>query len=156
MAYLTVQEFATRSILSSTDVDYLETRYPGFLDSRLAVNTSRIHARLGKRYDWPFASPVAEIVLGWLVALTTIDAFEKRGWDPSDVQSANVVQARDNALDEIKEAADAKDGLFELPLRQDNPTTAITRGAPLVYTQTSPYAAMTSQRRIGRSEDRDR
>ncbi len=145
-AYLTVAEFSTRSIMPSVDVDYLEAQHPGYLDARLAVNQSRIHARLGKRYAWPFAVPVPEIVLGWIVALTTVDAYQKRGWDPSDAQSAQVILDRDKALEEAKEAADAEGGLFELPLREDLTASAVAVGGPYGSSEATAYAWIDAQR----------
>jgi hypothetical protein len=65
-----------------------------------------------------------------------------------------VQKAKDDALAWLKEAADAKDGLIDLPLRADTTASGISRGGPLAYTETSPYAWTDVQAETGRSEDR--
>lgn len=127
------------------EVDYLEAQYPGFLLARLTINTSRIHGNLAKRYAVPFAAPGPEIVIGWLVAMTQVDGYDKRGWDPADEQSARIIADRTTALAELKEAADAEHGLFELPLREDLTAGGVTRGGPLAYSEPSPYDWSTVQ-----------
>lgn len=125
--------------MPSEDVELLEARYPGYLAARLKLNTSFIYARLAKRYAVPFAAPAPEIVLGWLTAMTTTDAYRKRGWNPGDEQSAQVEQDRKDALDQMKEAADEDNGLFDLPLREDTSASGISRGTPLGYSEVSAY-----------------
>lgn len=137
--YLDVNAFKTRTVMSPEDVELLEEKAPGFLLSRLKIGTSRITAKLRKRYDAPFASPVPEVVLGWLTAMVTPDGYRKRGWNPSDEQAAQVEQDRKDALAEIDQAADSVEGLYDLPLRADTTATGITRGGPLVYSEPSPY-----------------
>jgi len=137
--YLDVSTFRARTVMPPEDVDYLEERAPGFLLSRLRIATSRIDAKLRKRYAVPFVAPVAEIVLGWVTAIVTVDAYQKRGANPSDAQFAQIVSDRDLALEELEAAANAETGLFELPLREDAPTNAVTRGVPLAYSEPSPY-----------------
>lgn len=111
-----------------------------FITQRIAFHTSRIEARLFKRYAVPFASPVPRIFADWLVALVTLDMFKRRGFDPTSKQDAEILQAAEAAIAEIKEAADSKDGLFELPLRQDlQGTSGVTRGGPLSYSEQDPY-----------------
>jgi hypothetical protein len=83
---------------------------------------------------------VPEIVLSWLVRISTLDAYLRRGFDPSSRQDAEIVKAAEAARAEVKEAADAQDGLWDLPLRQDAPgTSGITAGGPLGYAEASPY-----------------
>jgi hypothetical protein len=135
------------------DVAYLETTFAGFLDARIAVRSSLINARLQKRYVVPFVPPYPETVLGWLTALVTVDAYKKRGWNPSDAQSAQVVQDAVDALAEMKEAADSAEGLFELPVRENNLTSAVSKGGPLGYSETSPYVGFDLQFETASSED---
>lgn len=137
-AYLDVNGFSTRTIMPAADVAYLESVAAGFIAARLAVNSSVINGRLGKRYA-PFLAPIPEIVLGWLVALTTYDAYLKRGYDPSSEQNGNIKDAYDQALADLKEAADGVDGLFDLPLRDGAAASAVTKGGPFVYSEPSPY-----------------
>lgn len=158
-AYLDVPGFTSRTIMPAEDVTDLQTRYPGYLDSRLTIGTSLINARLQKRYAVPFGTTstpptgVPEIVLGWLTALVTVDAYKKRGWNPSDAQSAEVLADRQEALDQIKEASDSETGLFELPLSESNLTSAATKQVPAFYSETSPYRWTTLQRQNAEPED---
>lgn len=125
--------------MPAADVDELEAQRPGFLRKRLAYHSSRINARCRKRYAAPFADPPPELVLGWLVDVTTLDAYQARGWNPSDEQSVLVKEAAERAETETKEAADGEAGLFDLPLREDTTAEGVSRGGPLGYVEASPY-----------------
>lgn len=138
-SYLDVAGWKTRTIMPSANADALDASAPGFLAARLKFHTSRMNVRLRKRYAAPFADPVPEVVLGWLDALVTVDAYQKLGWNPADEQAKEVIDARTTALAEIKEAADSKDGLFDLPLRQDTTEEGIAMGAPLGYSEPDAY-----------------
>lgn len=152
-AYLTLDEFKTRTVMPSEDVDALEAAYAGFIASKLSEHSSRIDARLRKRYVVPFASPTPEIVLSWVERLTTKDAYLKRGFNPSSEQDAEIIARAKAAEDEIKEAADANEGLFDLPLREDVPgTSGVSQGGPFGYSEQSPYTWMRKQREAASDE----
>lgn len=99
------------------------------------------------------APPVPEAVLGWITAMVTVTAYDKRGRNPQDPAIVSALALRDRALEELKEAADSKDGLFDLPASEDT-DSAVTTGGPLGYTETSPYVWADQQRHVGRIEDR--
>lgn len=126
-----------------------------FVTTRLRANQAYIDARLAKRYPVPFASPAPEAVCRWLADMTTKDCFARRGYNPTSAEDATAIDApAQRALDELKEAADSDQGLFDLPIRDDQPgTTGISKGAPFVYSERSPYVAMDLQRSQGRDED---
>lgn len=84
------------------------------------------------------ATPVPEAVLGWLVAMVTYDCYRKRGADPQDPSLVAIKEDLDIAMAELKEAADGKDGLFDLPSSEDE-DSAVTTGFPLGYSEASPY-----------------
>lgn len=153
--FASVAEFKARSIIPPTDVDRVEAIRAGFTLARSAVWSSYINSRLQKRYLVPFASPVPETILGWLSALVSLDVMRARGVNPQDPQAELLKGDRDNALAEIKEAADAKDGLFELPVREDIATSAVAFGSPLGYSETSPYVWTDVERSNGRNDDRN-
>lgn len=122
------------------DVDYVEGVCPGFIEARLVVGTSRIYGRLRKRYAVPFADPPPEIALGWLVAIVQPEVYLKRGINPSgDEHFKSLDEERTRAFEELKEAADADTGLFDLPLRENTSEDGIARGGPLGYSEQSPY-----------------
>lgn len=138
--YMTVAEFRVRTIMPQAEVDVLESREPDFLQTTLNDCSEWVNARLQKRYATPFVAPYPAIVLMWVVRLATPIAYGKLGWQPSsESDAAAVLSPATEAKAEIKEAADSKEGLFELPLRQDTTATGVSRGAPICYTETSPY-----------------
>jgi hypothetical protein len=97
-------------------------------------------------------TPVPPVALGWLVALVSFDVKTKIGRNPQDPAMLDLTADRDRALAEVKEAADSKDGLFDLPACEDT-DSAVTTGGPLGYSETSPYVSIDRQARVGRWED---
>jgi hypothetical protein len=81
----------------------------------------------------------------------TPHAYLKRGCNPSDAQLVELFKDAEKAEAEIKEAADSETGLFDLPLQSG--ASAISKGGPLSYSETSPYVWSTLQRDTGRGED---
>ncbi len=155
--YLTLSTFRARTLMAPVEVDYVETDSPGFVESRIAIRTSWMHQRLRKRYgkSLPFAAPVPEIILGWLVVLVTIDVMRRRGMNPQDPTAAQFVDDATKAEAELKEAADSKDGLFDIPTGDDG-DSAVTTGGPLGYSEASPYVWAVRERIAGRAEDFNR
>lgn len=147
--YLNVEGFKTRTAMPPGSVEELEARRPGYLASRIAVRTAKIVARLAKRYLTPFGiDPVApstvrgavpDVVLEWLTALVTYDAYRALGFDPSSMQDQTILDDAKQAEDDMKEAADSEVGLFELPLRQTDAETGVTQGGPFSYSEPGPY-----------------
>lgn len=98
------------------------------------------------------ATPVPEIVLGWLTTLVTFKLYRKRGVNPQDPQIEILLAEVERTRDEIKEAADSKDGLFDLPESEDE-DSAITTAGPLATSQTSPYVWQDYEQAVGRAQD---
>lgn len=98
------------------------------------------------------ATPVPEIVLGWLTTLVTFDLYARRGINPSDPTFAQLQTDVERVTLEVKEAADSKDGLFDLPVSEDL-DSAVTTGGPLGFSDASPYAWQDRQARHGRAQD---
>lgn len=138
-AYLDVAGFKLLSIMPDEDVEALETRYPGWLLSKLTNVSARLDSRLRKRYAVPFESPYPETAKGWLCDLVTLSAYLRRGVDASDAQFQIVLDESKKAEAEILEAADSNTGLFDLPLRSDSTASGISKGDPLVYSESDPY-----------------
>ncbi|MDX6479503.1 MAG: hypothetical protein QOG85_13 [Gaiellaceae bacterium] len=144
-ALLTLETFKTRTLMPAADVDLVEEQKAGFIAARLTMWTSWIEARLRKRYAVPFTIPTPEIVLAWLVAIVTLEAYQARGWNPSDAQSGQIEQAYKDALEQVKEAADGEGGLYDLPVAQNNASSALAGAAPLGYTEQDPFTWMDRQ-----------
>lgn len=149
-AYLTASEFETLSVMPA---EFIAELPAGWLDANLEVWSDWINGRLRKRYAAPFAAPVPGIVKLWLARIVTFEAYKRRGWDPTDEQAQQISEDNATARDEIKEAANAVDGLFDLPLRQDTTASGISKGGPLSYSEASPYVAFDRQGDVARNED---
>ena len=139
-AALTLAQFKARTVMPTADVDELDTQYPDFWAAQIALAQAWVDGKLKKRYAVPFASPAPEIYLGWLTALVTFAGYQRRGWNPAGAENQLVIDAAKAAKDEVKEAADSRDGLFELPLRESEPATSgVVAGGPLGYSEQSPW-----------------
>jgi hypothetical protein len=149
-AYLTTAEFKTYTVMPAVDVDALEAAAPNWLANQLLSASVHLDARLRKRYAVPFAAPVPEIVKMWVTRVVTLRAYLRRGVDASDLQFAEIKADADTAVAEVKEAADAAAGLFDLPLRADSTASAITAPSPLAYSESSPYTWTDVQAEGGR------
>lgn len=154
-SYLDVAEFKVLSTAPAALVDGEHipaanvagrAAWTSFVESRLQFWTARIDSRLRKRYATPFPLPAPNAVRGWLSILVTPDLYRKRGWDPSDEHAKDLIEASDTVLSDLEEAANAQNGLFDLPLRDDGDASAIEKGTPLSYSEASPYEFMDVQR----------
>lgn len=156
MAYLDVAKFKLRSVMPSEDIDDLEARAPGWLAATLIAEQSKMDAQFRKRYAAPFADP-SETVLGWLTSIVTFKAYVKRGTNPQDPTVVLIKGEHDDAKKEIALAADSVTGLYDLPLREDGTdNSGVVKGAPLSYSEQSPYRAFDLQRSTARTEDGQR
>lgn len=152
--YLDVEGFRLRTMAPAQRVTEVENKVPGWLQTRLNARSSWINAQLAKRYATPFASPPPEIVCEWLTYLVTPELYAKLGFNPSaEDDKALILDPADRARDEIDEAADAENGKYELPLRQDTTATGVSKGGPFSSSQASPYAWMDVQRSRAVGED---
>lgn len=100
------------------------------------------------------ATPVPEVILRWVTDITTPRVYERRGSNPAnDSMLAKMLEREATALKEIREAADAKDGLFDLPLNVDVGGSGISAPTVRLCSQASPFSWMDTQRERGRRED---
>lgn len=150
--YLTTTEFQGRSIVPPQLITWINGQDSSWLDTQLASFSGYLDARLRKRYSVPFADP-SEIVKVWVTDVVSLRLYLRRGVDSTDAQFAQVQRNSDRAFVEIKEAADAVDGLFDLPLLSAGGATAVDKGGPFVYSETSPYVGLDVQRETARAED---
>lgn len=155
-SYLDIDGFKSLSTMSSVEIDELESSIaPGWLDAKLAARSRWLDARLRKRYAAPFATPYPEAVQDWLARIVTLSAYLRRGVDPLDAQFAEIKADAEKAEEEVAEAAEAVEGLFDLPLRADSSASGISKGAPYIYSEKSPTVWTLTQSRRGREERRN-
>lgn len=154
-AYLTPTTYALLTTAPPEYIQEVEFRAPLWLAAQLLYWSSWIDSRLKKRYAAPFEAPpdTPPVITGWLARIVDWELYLKRGINPDDEQTADVKERHTAAKAEVKEAADSKEGLFELPLKASIPTaTSITRGGPLGYTEQSPYTWSVVQREAAADE----
>lgn len=133
-SYLTFAEYSARSQIRASLIAQAGSAK---VEVWLAERSSKIRARLVKRYavDFTDPGPTPDVLLGWLRDLVDRDVQEYVGGQPEGREDEWIVKRYDQAEAEIKEAADSETGLFELPLRNADPlgTSAINKGAPIVH-----------------------
>lgn len=143
VAYLTISELKDRSIMPPEEIDLLPV---AFVNSRIAIAESEVNSVLRKRYAAPFASPVPEIVLAWVTDLVTPELYFRRGWDPTEKQSLEILAAAERVRAQLQQAADQQGGLWDLPLRQDSNAEGVSKGGTKCYSEASAYDWLDAQR----------
>lgn len=150
--FAAVSEYKSYSALPDGFIDEIETADAGWTLVQVNYWSAWIDSRLRKRYSAPFQAPYPIAVLGWLARILDVRCLLRRGVAPTDEQFQEFKADAERALAEIKEAADSQDGLFDLPLRADTTATGITQGAPLGYSEVSPYTWSQLQREAAADE----
>lgn len=148
--YLTSNvEFCGLSPFNEDQAAELEASRPGHLMALSAAISSGVDARLRKRYKVPFGNPAPTNcplkIKMWVADLLTPRAYLSLGVRPSDEQQEAIIAAAKLADSEIKEAADAKEGLFELPLLEGLTASAIDESIPLAYSEQSVFTSKHAQ-----------
>ena len=146
VAYLTRAGFIALSIVPDTNVAQVESLYAGWVDAQLLSYSAQIDARLAKRYATPFdASSPPVAVTNWLQRLVTPRIYFKLGCDPNDAQIDALIKDADQVWAELKEAADAQSGLYDLPLRANSDASGIVKNKCRVRADASPYESTDRQ-----------
>jgi hypothetical protein len=153
VSYLDVDEYKEHSVLPAVDIDDVETIQAGWIDRKLRAISYAVDARLRKRYSVPFTAPYPDAVCDWVARIMDPLLLKKRGVDATDEQFLSIDADAKAAREEIKEAADASEGLFDLPVLDTADASAISKGCPMGYSEASPYVGMDVQESIGRDED---
>jgi hypothetical protein len=102
------------------------------------------------------ATPIPETFLEWIVAGVSVDVLRKRGVNAQDPQIEQVYERYKEVwgeTGEIAQAANSKDGLFDLPDNDADNATNISSAGPISYSETSPYVGADYQEQVGRCED---
>lgn len=133
--------------MPAEDIDALNVLYPGIIDANLVSVSGQIDARLCKRYAAPFAAPYPDAVISVCARLAAWRLWMKRGFNPGGALDQALQQDAKDADDWLKEAANSKDGLIELPaIQAPLGSSAVNAGGPLGYSEQSPYVWTTYQR----------
>lgn len=154
--YMTVAEFRVETTAPGPIVDDCERTHPGYLAARIKRRSGRINTQLELRYATPFAAPYPDTVVEWVTKLVTLDLYEKVGYQASSDQNAYVAERAKEAIAEVQLAADAQNGLYNLPLRADTNASGVSRGGPRAYSEQSPYVGFDRQAAAARTEDANR
>lgn len=145
--YCSITELKMLGTMPSADVDALESAYPGLVQATIDAVSGQFDARLAKRYAAPFAAPYPQALVFNVVRIVAFRLWMKRGFNPNGVMDAALAKDAEQAEAWLKEAANSKDGLVELPTRQSElGTSAVSAGGPLGYSEQSPYTWTTLQR----------
>jgi hypothetical protein len=140
VSYVDVPTFRAKTILAAELVIAIDGANPNFLLGCLTDWSAWLDAQLRKRYAVPFVAPIPLIVPRWVVRLAGPDVYRKRYIDPQTDQLLDALTTdRTDAKTEIQQAADAVDGLFDLPLLDTATASAVTQGLPLSSADQNPY-----------------
>lgn len=155
--YLTSAELKLLGSMPGPDVDLVESKYPGVTIATIRAVGGHFDSKLVKRYAIPFVPPYPEAIklhvaraVAWLLWL-------KRGYNPAGKLDELLKADNDASLAWLDQAADAQNGLVELP-GVDGPLggSNATKASPLSYSETSPYVWTDVQADVGRGEDSNR
>lgn len=140
--YLTLAAYRSITTIPSSLVDDCAAKGKD-VGRWLELGSADIRARLVKRYavDFSDPGPVPDKIIKWLVLLVDIDVWKCVGGAPEGREDAWADKDRDRVEAELKEAADAETGLFELPPRNTDPlgASAVNKGGPVVQSFNTIY-----------------
>ena len=115
-AYFDVDYLKTMGSVPAAVLDEFEDQHAGRLAKMIESVSRLMDSYLMKRYATPFSEPPETVKLHG----TSILSHQLRvliGFDPGSAQDEQIIQARKDAFAWLESAANAKDGLVELPLR---------------------------------------
>jgi len=132
--------------LPARDIDELDVVFPGTVDGISEAESRKADARLAKRYATPFQEPYPEALRSAVAYCVVYRLYQKRGPNPGSALEEAVLRDYNEAKDWFKEAANSKDGLIELPPREDgDDDKGVVQGGPLCVNDLTPYDAMQAQ-----------
>lgn len=143
--YLTPETFRDAyGVMRREDFDDLVKRAGAvWVVTQFRIVSDRIDSLCEKRYATPFQQPYSDTVCGWAAALVLPVFALRMGFAPNDaaIEGSKLSWAdlAASAEAQIKEAADAEKGLYQLPLRRDLRGDGVVHGTPLFYSEPGPY-----------------
>lgn len=146
--YLALATYKQRTTIDASVVQLCENKGKD-VNWWLESGSAEIKTRLAKRYAVDFADPgpVPDQIIKWLIRLVNIDVWECAGGLPEGREDGWADAARQQVYTELEKAADAENGLFELPLRNTDKlgTSAINKGGPMVAFNNTIYGYFDDQ-----------
>lgn len=116
--YFDVDYLKTMGSVPEAVIDEFEVANPGRLAKMIEAVSRLIDSYLFKRYATPFGDPVPEAVKFHGTQILSHQLRVIIGFDPGSRQDEQIVDARNAAFAWLEQAANARDGLVELPLRE--------------------------------------
>ena len=117
-AYVDLDYMKAMGSIPSSLLDELEANEPDTFSSMSEAVSRLVDSKLLKRYATPFEEPVPESIKLAVAQILSLQIRIRIGFDPGSMQDEQIVKARDDAMTWLEQAANAKDGLVELPLRE--------------------------------------
>lgn len=150
-SYVTTQRFILLTTIVEERIAELRARSPGYLEAILEAESRNLEDSLRHRYAIPFPSnhPTIE---KWIVLLVQPEVALKAGYDPNDVAYQGFVRLYDVAREQIAMAAKPESTGVSLPLVSAQDSSAISKGGPFGYAESSPYTWTDEQALGGRYE----
>jgi hypothetical protein len=146
LAYVDRAFFEAHSTMNPADVDAFEVAWPGRLATLFASWSRFVDGLLRKVYVVPLQEPAPIEVRLAVVRIVTAEAFKILGYRPGSSEKEVSDADAAAALASLKELA-AADGRLELPLKDEAPEAeGPGKGAPLGYSETSPWTWTDIQR----------
>jgi len=141
-SYLALAAYRSKTTIDGSLVDLCVNKGKD-VDWWLEAASAEINMRLVKRYNVDFGAPgpVPDAIIKWLVRLVNVDVLECTGAIPEGRVDDWANEARKQVYAECEKAADAENGIFELPLRNTDAlgNSAINKGGPFVKTFLTPH-----------------
>lgn len=132
--------------MNPSDVDAFEAAWPGRLLALFASWSRYVDGCLRKVYEVPLQDPAPIEVKISVVRIVTAEAFKIYGYKPGSSEKEVSDADAATAFAALKELA-APDGRLELPIKDVAPETeGPSKGAPLGYSETSPWTWIDLQR----------
>lgn len=137
------------------DIDELELQQSGIVDATATAVSGMFDSKLIKRYAAPFLTPFPNALIFNVARETAWRLWLKRGFNPSGQTDQAIEKDHLEAMEWLKDAADSKDGLVELPKKETDlgKSGAVNAGGPLSYSEQSPYVWADLQEQTALQED---
>jgi hypothetical protein len=136
-------------------VDTVETKFAGIVVGKIQAVSGVFNAKLVKRYAAAFELPYPEALKYHVACVVAFKLWMVLGYNPEGALDQHLKTLHDASLAWLDEAANSETGLIELPPFEDPMVSAVNKGGPLSYTETSPYVHLDIQARDARGEDQN-